>query len=166
MKPLYLYLIIIASLLCGCRSQHIDTARQVDYTADLRTMQQRLDSLLASIQMERREITDRLSNLTIENRTTVYSRPDSIGRQYPIVVSETKADKEDKEQTEVDTELAATVQELREEVSGLREQVNNTLREQEKVAEMSWWDLHKWKVVVVLLVVSVAGYFIYRLKTR
>lgn len=155
MRPLSLYLIIIASLLCGCRSQRIDTARQVDYSADLRGMQYRLDSLLASIQIERKEITDRLSSLTVENRTTVYSRPDSIGRQYPVVVSETKADKEDKEQTEVDTELAATVQELRSEVAGLREQVNSTLREQEKNAEISWWDWNKWRIALVVVVLGI-----------
>lgn len=162
----FLYIIIIASLLCGCRSQRIDTARQVDYSTDLRGMQHRLDSLLASIQLERREITDRLSNLTVESRTTVYSQPDSAGRQYPVVVSETKADKEDKEQTEASTELAATVQELRSEVAGLREQIDNSLREQEKISELSWWDLHKWKVIVVLVVLAVVGYFIYRLKAR
>lgn len=162
----FLYLIIMAAILSGCRSQNIDTARQVDYSADLRGMRQRLDSFLSSIQIERKEITDRLSNLTLENRTTVYSQPDSTGRQYPVVVSETKADKEDKVQTEVDTDLAATVQELRNEVSVLQDKVNNSLKEQEKVAELSWWDLHKWKVIVVLVVVAVGGYFIYRLKAR
>ena len=160
MRLLYLYLIITASLLCGCRSQRIDTARQVDYSADLRGMQYRLDSLLASIQIERKEITDRLSSLTVENRTTVYSRPDSIGRQYPVVVSETKADKEDKEQTEVDTELAATVQELRSEVAGLREQVNSTLREQEKNAEISWWERNKWRIALVVVVMGVVWYMV------
>lgn len=165
MRP-FLYLIIIAAILSGCRSQNIDTARQVDYSADLRGIRQRLDSFLSSIQIERKEITDRLSNLTLENRTTVYSQPDSTGRQYPVVVSETKADKEDKVQTEVDTDLAATVQELRNEVSVLQDKVNNSLKEQEKVSELSWWDLHKWKVIVVLVVVAVGGYFIYRLKAR
>lgn len=158
MRPLYLYIIIIASLLCGCRSQRIDTARQVDYSADIRGMQQRLDSLLATIQIERKAITDRLSSLTVENRTTVYSRPDSTGRQYPVVVSETKADKRDKEQTEVDTELAATVEELRNEVSGLREQVDSTLREQEKVAKLSWWDRNKWRIVLVVVIMGVVWY--------
>lgn len=155
MRPLYLYLIIIVAILSGCRSQRIDTARQVDYSADLQGMQQRMDSLLATIQLERRVITDRLSSLTVENRTTVYSRPDSTGRQYPVVVSETKADREDKEQTEVDTELAATVQELRSEVSSLKEQVDSTLREQEKEAEISWWDRNKWRIALVVVVLGI-----------
>ena len=160
MRPLYLYLIITASLLCGCRSQRIDTARQVDYSADLRGMQQRLDSLLASILIERREITDRLSNLKVEHKTVYYSRPDSAGRQYPVVVSETKADKRDKEQTEVDTELAATVQELRNEVSGLRERVDSMLREQEKVAKLSWWDRNKWRIALVVVIMGVVWYMV------
>lgn len=155
MRPLYLYLIIIVAILSGCRSQRIDTARQVDYSADLRGMQQRMDSLLATIQIERKAITDRFSSLTVENRTTVYSRPDSAGRQYPVVVSETKADREDKEQTEVDTELAATVQELRSEVSSLKEQVDSTLREQEKEAEISWWDRNKWRIALVVVVLGI-----------
>lgn len=154
MRP-FLYLIIIAAILSSCRSQNIDTARLVDYSADLRGMRQRLDSFLSSIQIERKEITDRLSNLTLENRTTVYSQPDSTGRQYPVVVSETKADREDKEQTEVDTELAATVQELRSEVSSLKEQVDSTLREQEKEAEISWWDRNKWRIALVVVVLGI-----------
>ena len=160
MRPLYLYLIIIASLLCGCRSQRIDTARQVDYSADLRGMQQRLDSLLASILIERREITDRLSNLKVEHKTVYYSRPDSAGRQYPVVVSETKADKRDKELSEVDTELAATVEELRNEVSGLREQIDSSQKEQEKVAELSWWDRNKWRIALVVVVLGIVWYVV------
>ena len=156
MRPLYLFLILLTTaILSGCRSQRIDTARQVDYSADLRGMQQRMDSLLATIQIERKAITDRFSSLTVENRTTVYSRPDSAGRQYPVVVSETKADREDKEQTEVDTELAATVQELRSEVSSLKEQVDSTLREQEKEAEISWWDRNKWRIALVVVVLGI-----------
>lgn len=164
MRPLFLYIILLLALSACRTSQNVDTDKQVDYSGELAGMQNRLDSLMATMQVERKEITDRLSNLKVEHKTVYYSVPDSTGRQYPVIISQTNADKEDKENTETTTELHATISELRAEVTSLNQRIDSFVKEQQKVAEMTWWDLHKWEVCVVVVLLIVVGYMIYKLK--
>lgn len=164
MKTLSLYIILLLALSACRTSQNVDTDKQVDYSGELAGMQHRLDSLMATMQVERKEITDRLSNLKVEHKTVYYSVPDSTGRQYPVIISQTNADKEDKENTETTTELNATISELRAEVTSLSQRIDSFVKEQQKVAEMTWWDLHKWEVCVVVVLLIVVGYMIYKLK--
>ena len=163
MKPLYLLLLLL--VLTGCRtSKNVDTDKQVDYAGELTVMQHRLDSLLATMQVERKEITDRLSNLKVEHKTVYYSVPDSTGKQYPVIISQTNADKEDKENTESTTELNATISELRTEITSLNQRIDNFVKEQQKVAEVSWWDLYKWQVFIFIVILVVVGYMVYKLR--
>lgn len=84
--------------------------------------------------------------------------PDSTGRQHLTAVSKTIANKEEKESQSIDTEIAVTMQQLVEEVSGLKQQLNSVISDKEKVVELSWWDLHKDKVyagAILLLFVFV-----------
>ena len=163
MRPLYLFLLWL--VLTGCRtSKNVDTDKQVDYTGELAGMQHRLDSLLATMQVERKEITDRLSNLKVEHKTVYYSVPDSTGKQYPVIISQTNADKEDKENTESTTELNATISELRTEITSLNQRIDNFVKEQQKVAEVSWWDLYKWQVFIFIVILVVVGYMVYKLR--
>lgn len=164
MRPLFLYIILLLALSACRTSQNVDTDKQVDYSGELSGMQHQLDSLMAAVQVERKEITDRLSNLKVEHKTVYYSVPDSAGRQYPVIISQTNADKEDKENTETTTELYATISGLRAEVTSLNQRIDSFVKEQQKVAEMTWWDLHKWEVCVVVVLLIVVGYMIYKLK--
>ena len=163
MKPLYLLLFLL--VLTGCRtSKNVDTDKQVDYAGELTVMQHRLDSLLATMQVERKEITDRLSNLKVEHKTVYYSVPDSSGKQYPVIISQTNADKEDKENTESTTELNATISELRTELASLNQRIDSLVKEQQKVAEVSWWNLYKWQVFIFIVILVVVGYMVYKLR--
>ena len=163
MKPLYLLLLLL--VLTGCRtSKNVDTDKQVDYAGELTVMQHRLDSLLATMQVERKEITDRLSNLKGEHKTVYYSVPDSSGKQYPVIISQTNADKEDKENTESTTELNATISELRTELASLNQRIDSLVKEQQKVAEVSWWNLYKWQVFIFIVILVVVGYMVYKLR--
>ena len=163
MKPLYLLLLLL--VLTGCRtSKNVDTDKQVDYAGELTVMQHRLDSLLATMQVERKEITDRLSNLKVEHKTVYYSVPDSSGKQYPVIISQTNADKEDKENTESTTELNATISELRTELASLNQRIDSLVKEQQKVAEVSWWNLYKWQVFIFIVILVVVGYMVYKLR--
>ena len=166
MKTLYLLIILLTSAICsGCRtSKNVDTDKQVDYAGELTGMQHRLDSLLATMQVERKEITDRLSNMKVEHKTVYYSVPDSTGKQYPVIISQTNADKEDKENTEATTELNATISELRTELASLNQRIDSLVKEQQKVAEVSWLDLHKWQVFIFIVILVVVGYMVYKLK--
>lgn len=163
MKPLYLLLLLL--VLTGCRtSKNVDTDKQVDYAGELTVMQHRLDSLLATMQVERKEINDRLSNLKVEHKTVYYSVPDSSGKQYPVIISQTNADKEDKENTKSTTELNATISELRTELASLNQRIDSLVKEQQKVAEVSWWDLYKWQVFIFIVILVVVGYMVYKLR--
>ncbi|MCS2366468.1 histidine kinase [Bacteroides caccae] len=142
---------LLIMLLAGCAaSKNIDRDTQVDYSNNLQQMQNRMDSLLYNMKLMQRETSDRLSNLKIENTTTYLSVPDSTGKQYPTVISETKANKEEKENKTTDTKIEATMQRFIMEVNDLKQQLNTSIIDKEKVKEVSWWQLHKVDVYAVL----------------
>lgn len=165
MKPfLFLYIILMVLGLTGCRSQNIDTARDLNYALEHQWMQYRLDSILQVMRSERKELATRLSNLSLGSRTVFYSRPDSIGSQYPLIVFETHANRRDEESTKTNTRQEAALRELRAEASSVMEHKNTSLKEQQKVAKMTWWNLHKWEVCVFVMLLIVVGYMVYKLK--
>lgn len=166
MRPLSLYIILLLALSACRTSQNVDTDKQVDYSGELAGMQHQLDSLMAAVQVERKEITDRLSNLKVENKTIYYSVPDSSGKQYPVIVSETNADKEDKESTERYDNLTANLSVISNRIDSISRKMDSLLREQHKTIELSWWDLNKDKVYVSILIVVIIGmgYLVYKLK--
>lgn len=153
--------------LVGCKSsQNIDASTQKGYTSEVNNLSAQMDSLLADFRIEQQKMTDKLSNLKVEHTTTYYTSPDSTGRQYPVYVSTTKADKDERTTEQLYTEMNATFRRLEQKIDMLAETVNSLLKEQQKVVELSWWDLHKWQVSVGALVVIliVVGYMVYKLK--
>ena len=91
----------------------------------------RRGSLLYNMDMVRKETSEKLSNLKVENTTTYLSVPDSAGSQYPTVVSKTTANKEETETQSIYTEISVTMQQLVEEVSGLKQQLNSVISDKE-----------------------------------
>lgn len=146
-------------LLSSCAvPKNMEQESHMDYSDVLQKMHIRMDSLLYNMDMVRKETSEKLSNLKVENTTTYLSVPDSAGRQYPTVVSKTTANKEEKETQSIYTEISVTMQQLVEEVSGLKQQLNSVISDKEKVMELSWWDLYKDKVyagTILLLFVFV-----------
>ena len=114
----------------------------------------------------RRETSERLSNLKIENTTTYLSMPDSTGKQYPTAVSNTTANKEEKENKSTDTKMEAAMQILIAEVNELKQQLNATISDKEKVVEVSWWQLHKVDIYMVILALAVVGWLAYRWRMK
>lgn len=167
MKP-YIYLIILlasAIWLPGCKtSKNVDSDKQIDYTGELSQMQRLIDSLTIAINMQGKEITERLSNLNVEHKTVYYSDPDSTGKQYPVIVSETTANREDKENTETYIEMNATLTELRDKLSSMESRLDGLIKEQQKLSEISWWNLHKWEVFFFVVILVVVGVLVYKLR--
>lgn len=148
--------------LAGCATpMNTDRNTQVDYSNLLQQMQSRMDTLLANMEAQRKETSEKLSNLKVENRTVYLSPPDSTGRQYPTMVSETNASKDEKENKTTETELKVTIQRLVEEVSDLKNKLNTRVVQEEKVKEVSWWQLHKVDVYAGLFIL-VLGWLTYR----
>lgn len=148
--------------LAGCATpKNTDRNTQVDYSNVLQQMQSRMDTLLANMEAQRKETSEKLSNLKVENKTVYLSPPDSTGKQYPTMVSETNASKDEKENKTTETELKVTIQRLVEEVTDLRNELNTAIVQKEKVKEVSWWQLHKVDVYVGLFIL-VLGWLIYK----
>lgn len=153
---------VIVMFLFGCVTpKNTDRNTQVDYSNVLQQMQTRMDTLLANMEVQRKETSEKLSNLKIENKTVYLSPPDSTGKQYPTMVSETNASKDEKENKTTETELKVTIQRLVEEVSDLKNKLNTRVVQEEKVKEVSWWQLHKVDVYVGLFIL-VLGWLIYK----
>ena len=148
--------------LAGCATpMNTDRNTQVDYSNLLQQMQSRMDSLLINMEAQRKETSEKLSNLKVENKTVYLSPPDSTGKQYPTIVSETNASKDEKENKTTETELKVTIQRLVEEVSDLKNKLNTRVVQEEKVKEVSWWQLHKVDVYVGLFIL-VLGWLVYK----
>ena len=161
-------IISLMSAICiGCRtSQNTEGTKQVDYSGELSGVKSSLDSLLATVQMETTELSNKIGKLKVENKTIYYSVPDSSGKQYPVIVSETNADKEDKESTERYDNLTANLSVISNRIDSISHKMDSLLREQHKTIELSWWDLNKDKVYVSILIVVIIGmgYLVYKLK--
>lgn len=153
---------VIVMFLFGCVTpKNTDRNTQVDYSNVLQQMQTRMDTLLANMEVQRKETSEKLSNLKIENKTVYLSPPDSTGKQYPTMVSETNASKDEKENKTTETELKVTIQRLVEEVSDLKNKLNTRVVQEEKVKEVSWWQLHKMDVYTGLFIL-VLGWLVYK----
>lgn len=139
--------------LAGCATpKNTDRNTQVDYFNVLQQMQTRMDTLLANMESQRKETSEKLSNLKVENKTVYLSPPDSTGKQYPTIVSETNASKDEKENKTTETELKVTIQRFIEEVTDLKNKLNTRVVQEEKVKEVSWWQLHKVDVYAGLFI--------------
>ena len=162
-----LYVLALVCLLCGCKtSRQTDTKVQRDYSADWQRLSSQMDSLRAGFRLSQQQVTDKLSNLKVEHTTTYYTLPDSTGRQYPVYVSTTKADKDEQTTERIRTEMDACIREMKAIVDSLSRKVDAALKKEQKVAELSWWDRHKWRVLVPVVVVIIAVPFAFAFKRR
>lgn len=164
-----MYVLGLLALLAGCKTSK-NTEQQVnrDYSADFLRLSSEFDSLRAGFQLSQRQVTDKLSNLKVEHTTTYYTLPDSTGKQYPVYVSTTKADKDEQETQKTYLELDATIRRMYEKVDSLSNKVDEALRKEQKVAEVSWWDRHKGYVVGAVLgaVAVIVGWMVYRIRRK
>ena len=108
--------------------------------------------------------TDKLSDLKIENKTVYLSSPDSTGKQYPIKESTTTASKQDQERTEVDETLSITLQQFSNRIDTISNKVNVLLNQKETVVELSWWDLHKDKIYIGIIILIGTCWFVCRIR--
>lgn len=150
-------LLAFITLLVSCKSQEVATEKQTDYTSYFEKQEQKTDSLFAELKMQQQKTTEKLSNLKVEHTTTYYTLPDSMGKQYPVYVSTTTANKDDKVNENTFTELSAEMSRMQEKIDSLTNAVNAAMKQKEEVTELSWWDLHKWEVFLLVIIVSAFG---------
>ena len=139
----------------------MEIQKQVDYSDDFNRIQSIIESLRVDVNKQMKMTTEKLSDLKIENTTVYLSAPDSTGRQYPVKESTTTASRQDKERTEVDETLSVILQQFSNRLDSIDNKVNALLNQKETVIELSWWDLHKNKVYVGIII-FIVGYLMYR----
>ena len=157
MKKNVLFSLILALLLISCKSQEIVTEKQTDYSSYFEKLGQKTDSLFAELKLQQQKTTEKLSNLKVENTTTYYTLPDSAGKQYPVYISTTIANKDEKVNESMFAELSAEMSRMMEVIDSLTNEVNAAMNQKEEVTELSWWDLHKWEVFLLVIIVSAFG---------
>lgn len=166
MKALiYITMFMMAGIwFASCKtSRNMETQKQIDYSGELSRIQSMIESLRVDVSKQTKVTTDKLSDLKIENKTVYLSAPDSTGKQHPIKESTTTASKQDQERTEVDETLSITLQQLSNQLDTISNKVNAVLNQKEKMIELSWWDMHKDKVYIGIIVLIIIGGIVYKI---
>lgn len=147
-------------------SRNMETQKQVDYSGELSRIQSIIESLRADASKQTKITTDKLSDLKIENKTVYLSLPDSTGKQYPVKESITTASKQDQERVEVDETLSITLQQFSNRLDSLNSKVDAMLNQKETVVELSWWDLHKDKIYISIIVLIITWMIVNKVRNK
>ena len=147
-------------------SRNMETQKQVDYSGELSRIQSIIESLRLDVNKQTKITTDKLSDLKIENKTVYLSLPDSTGKQYPVKESTTTASKQEQERTKVYETLSITLQQFSNRLDTISNKMNALLNQREKVIELSWWDLHKDKVYVGIIVLIIIGVIVNKVRNK
>ena len=166
MKALiYITMFLMSGIwLSSCKtSRNIDIQKRVDYSGEFQYLLKVMEELRLGLSKQTKIVNDRLSDLKIENTIVYLSPPDSTGKQYPVKESITTATKQDQERTEVDETLSITLQQLSNHLDTISNKVNAVLNQKEKMIELSWWDMHKDKVYIGIIVLIIIGGIVYKI---
>lgn len=151
----------------SCKTSHnIETQKQIDYSGDFLYLRNLIESLRLDVNKQTKVTTDKLSDLKIENKTVYLSLPDSTGKQYLVKESTTTASKQEQEWSEVDETLSITLQQFSNRLDTISNKVNALLNQREKVVELSWWDLHKDKVYIGVIILIIICWLAYGLRKK
>ena len=147
-------------------SRNIETQKQIDYSGDFLYLRNLIESLRLDVNKQTKITTDKLSDLKIENKTVYLSLPDSTGKQYLVKESTTTASKQEQERTEIYETLSITLQQFSNRLDTINNKMNALMNQKEKVIELSWWDLHKDKVYIGIIILIGIGWLIYKKRRK
>ena len=147
-------------------SRNMETQKQVDYSGELSRIQSIIESLRTDVSKQTKITTAKLRDLKIENKTVYLSLPDSTGKQYPVKESTTTASKQEQERTEVYETLSITLQQFSNRLDTISNKMNALMNQKEKVIELSWWDLHKDKVYVGIIVLIIIVLIVHKVRNK
>ncbi|EIC71903.1 histidine kinase [Bacteroides sp. D2] len=145
-------------------SRNIEMQKQVDYWGEFQFLRNSIESLKTDVSKQTKITTDKLSDLKIENTTVYLSAPDSTGSQYPVKESTTTASKLEQERIEVSEELSVALQRFSNRLDSLSNKVDVILNQKDMVVELSWWNLHKYKVYCGISCMLIIVWLIYKMR--
>ena len=149
--PTLTALVFMASIFSCKTPKNIDSNRNVANDSRYEELFRKADSSFSALYANQNRMTEKLSNLKIENKTTYYTLPDSLGKQHTTKIVETVVNKEDKEVSKEISELRNIVERQSKQIDSLTNTIKSTVQEQSKVKEVSWISLHWWKIVLCLV---------------
>lgn len=153
--------------LSSCKtSRNIDIQKQVDYSGEFQYLRKVMEELRLGLSKQTKIVNDRLSDLKIENTTVFLSAPDSTGKQHIIKESTTTVSKQEKERTEVDETLSITLQQFSNRLDTISNRVNVLLNQREMVIELSWWELHKDKIYISIIVLIMITLIVHKARNK
>ncbi len=153
--------------LSSCKtSRNIDIQKQVDYSGEFQYLRKVMEELRLGLSKQTKIVNDRLSDLKIENTTVFLSAPDSTGKQHIIKESTTTVSKQEKERTEVDETLSITLQQFSNRLDTISNRVNVLLNQREMVIELSWWELHKDKIYISIIVLIMIALIVHKARNK
>ena len=164
-RILYLFAFLLS--VCSCKSPKNAESNSLKQLSNLiESKFSQVDSTLTDVVINQKKTNEKVSNMKTESKTVYYSLPDSSGKQYPVVVNDTKSSKDEKENSYMETELKQSVMQLSTKVQELSEKLDEVMSSKEKTVEMSWWDRNKSiiYVIITIIVVSAFAYVFYRIK--
>lgn len=160
-SPLIFAMVALLSLF-SCKSQQSETTSNVDYSSYFDRQSHLTDSLFSIISKEQNKTTEALSKLEIENTTTYYTLPDSAGKQYPVYISTTKADKDNRKFTMEQSVISMEFGLIRSKIDSLAFMVNSLMQEKKEVKDISWLDMHVWEIsIFAVLAIALMVIIIY-----
>ena len=168
MKPITIISCILCILLLDscAASKNMEKQQQIDYSIELQQLRNSLDSLHIDIDKQSKVTADKLSNLKLENKTVYLSMPDSTGKQYPIKQSTTNINKQDTEHTESAETSSISISQISSKLDSLYQRVNELCKSSGKTIELSWWDLHKDKIYIGIIVLIISGWRVSKLRNK
>lgn len=153
--------------LSSCKtSRNMEIEKQVTYSGEFQRLQSMIESLRLDVSKQTKITSEKLSDLKIENKTVFLSPPDSTGKQYPVQESTTTASKHEQENMEVNETLLMTMQQFSNRLDSISNKVDAVLNQKETVVELSWWDLHKDKVYIAIILLIIIVGFMRRLRNK
>lgn len=145
---------IVCMFLMGCSPlRNVQTNTQTDYSNSIIDIKNLIDSLGAAFNKQTEITANKLSNLKVENKTIYLSPPDSTGKQHTVKQTITHIHKEDKESVQQIQTLTLQLTQVKHQVDSLQNKINILQTHKESVKQLSWWQLHKCKVIVVICII-------------
>lgn len=149
-------------LFIGCSSSK-DVKKQTtdNYAEQLGIISSKMDSLIVDINLKKKENNNKQSNVDIDTKTTLFSPPDSTGKQYPVAISETHIKKSEKVTKTSSTDYNKISKDITKNETLIHDSINYSFSEHEQVEKHPWWSskqLYYCLSVICLIIICIIIY--------
>lgn len=154
-------------LLCSCSSpKNLQSDTKTDWSNEFGYLSNKMDSLRLNLGLNIDKTNEKLSNIKFNQTVINYSLPDSTGKQYIVSESKTEGERNDEEREQTIIRLQAELTRISNKVDSLYNLMRSTKKETIKEVRLSWWDLHKDKVYIILIALIIVSWLVYNKRNK